>query len=169
MASSAHVPAVRIAPNTLRCACAAVARQQFGCCALTTSARASRGNRQLVGDITLARAVPVEVFLVQIVDHGNGRRAAEIARLETRQLDHPPVRRSAAGFEQVEQRQADIAGQRDALSTFAQQVRDQRGDRALALGAGDADRARLGMLGKPQRRARGEAHAGAFGCGNLGA
>src|SRR3546814_5276891 len=47
-----------------------------------------------------------------------------------------PVLRSFV--QQFQQRHADVAGQRRARAAGAQQVREQRGGGALALGAGDA-------------------------------
>ena len=73
------------------------------------------------------------------------------AGLVARHLDDPELRLFGSHVHQFQQRHADVARQRGALAGRAQQVRDQRGDRALALGAGDADGARPRVLREPQR------------------
>ena len=104
-------------------------------------------------------AVPVEVLGEEVQHHRDFRRASASPRLVAGQLDDPELRRRL-DVEQLQQRQADVADQRGALAGRAQQVRDQRGRRALALGAGDADRcAAPRVLAEPQRGAADEARA----------
>ena len=109
---------------------------------------ASRQQRQLVVDVALLATVPVEMLGKDIGDDRDFRpRAArrDIARLVARQFDRPEFRRRrriGSVAASLQQRQADVAGQRGAVATGAQQVREQRRGGALALGAGDAQRAR---------------------------
>src|SRR3546814_9325483 len=93
---------------------------------------------------TLFRSVPVQVLGKDVGHHRDLRAHAaggDVAGLVARQLDRPQLR---VVFDQLQQRQANVAAQRRAMAAGAQQVRQQRGGRALALGAGDAARAGIG-------------------------
>ncbi len=70
------------------------ARHQFVLARVHDQRLRYRGKRELVGGIAFARAVPVEVLFVQIVDHADLDRR-RIARLETGQLP-PPTSPAAA-------------------------------------------------------------------------
>ena len=124
----------------------------------------ARDQRQLVLDVLRLAAVPVQVLGEDVGDHrdvGPYTAGRDIAGLVTRQFDRPGVR---LRIEQLQQGQPDVAGQRRAQAMRAQQMGQQRGGGALALGAGDADRAgrdltRRGASGEPQRGAADEARA----------
>ena len=106
--------------------------------------------RQLVLDVALLAAMPVQVLGEQVQHHRHLRAHAaggDVAGLVAGQFDRVELRHAAVGrgFRQLQQRQADVAGQRGAMAAGAQQVRQQRGGGALALGAGHAHGARLPM------------------------
>ena len=132
-------------------------------------ARAALGQQaQLIFDVARLRAVPVQMFGIDIERHRYVRprpTQADVAGLVARQFDRPELRRlrriqRVQGFQQ---RQADVAGQRGAVAAGAQQMRQQRSRGALALGAGDADGASAaalrGVFAEPQRGAADQARA----------
>ena len=111
---------------------------------------------QLVAPIRLDAAVPVEMLLMQRGQHGDVALPGEIRRLVARHLDHRGIQPVARQFRH---RHADIARRHRVPADTAQDVRDQRRRRALALGAGDADRPACRRIGEPQIEQRGEPHA----------
>ncbi len=130
-------------------------------------ARMAAGHqRKLVVDVALLAAVPVQMLgkNVQHDRHVRPRAAArDLAGLVAGQL-HRPVLRRRLRVQDFQQRQADVAGQPGAVPGRAQQVRQQRGGGALALGAGHAHRAGQRAVGarvlaEPQRGAADELRA----------
>ena len=124
---------------------------------------------KFVVDITRFAAVPVEVLGEDVGRDRDLRRhpgCGNVAGLVAGQFDHPEFWRlhiaRLTDILQFQHRQADVPAQRGAVAARAQQVREQRRGGALALGAGDADRARVGVFGEPQRGAADETRA-AFG------
>ncbi|KAG0771577.1 hypothetical protein G6F22_016360 [Rhizopus arrhizus] len=84
-----------------------------------------------------------------------GATARHFAGLVAGQL-HRPILGRGLRVQHFQQRQADVADQAGAMPRRAQQVRDQRGGGALALGAGHAhgvvhDAVVGRVFGKPQR------------------
>ncbi|MCW0417269.1 hypothetical protein NB689_003023 [Xanthomonas sacchari] len=121
---------------------------------------------ELVGDVTRLAAVPVQMLGKQ-VQHQRQLRpraaAGHVAGLVAGQFDRPVLRRRHRR-QHLQQRHADVADQAGAMAAGAQQVRQQRGGGALALGAGDADAAGhhavgAGVFGEPQGGAADEAGA----------
>ncbi len=114
--------------------------------------------RQLVVDVALLAAVPVQVFREDVQNDGHVRThatARHFAGLVAGQFNCPVFRRRLR-VQHLKQRQADIADQAGAMAGSTQQVRQQRGSGALALGTGHTDRigqrtARIGVLAEPQR------------------
>ena len=125
-----------------------------------------RDELQLVLDVTRLAAVPVQVLGEQVQDDRHVRACAavgDIAGLIAGQFDGPFVRRRPR-IQHLQHRQTDIARQDGALSRRTQQMREQRGGRALALGAGDAERMRdhavvARVFAEPQAGAPDEAGA----------
>ncbi|KAG0946297.1 hypothetical protein G6F31_014342 [Rhizopus arrhizus] len=92
-----------------------------------------------------------------------GATARHFAGLVAGQL-HRPILGRGLRVQHFQQRQADVADQAGAMPRRAQQVRDQRGGGALALGAGHAhgvvhDAVVGRVFGKPQRGAADERRA----------
>ncbi|MCW0438544.1 hypothetical protein NB723_003508 [Xanthomonas sacchari] len=164
---AAHVPAVlAVEPAHL-----AVGQLQGGQLRIggveQGDARPRMGDQlELVGDVARLAAVPVQMLGKQ-VQHQRQLRpcaaAGHVAGLVAGQFDRPVLRRWHRR-QHLQQRHADIADQAGAMAAGAQQVRQQRGGGALALGAGDADAAghhavRASVFGEPQRGAADEARA----------
>ena len=86
--------------------------------------------------------MPVQMVLGDIEHRGRrGLECAAVVELKAGQLQHPGLRQSLgidASGQGVEQRRTDIAGHAHAQSAMLQQLTGQRGDRGLAVGAGDA-------------------------------
>ncbi|MCW0424807.1 hypothetical protein NB713_002750 [Xanthomonas sacchari] len=173
---AAHVPAVlAVEPAHL-----AVGQLQGGQLRIggveQGDARPRMGDQlELVGDVARLAAVPVQMLGKQ-VQHQRQLRpcaaAGHVAGLVTGQFDRPILRRRHRR-QHFQQRHADIADQAGAMAAGAQQVRQQRGGGALALGAGDADAAghhavRASVFGEPQRGAADEARAARRGSLRLG-
>ncbi|KAG1457303.1 hypothetical protein G6F57_014917 [Rhizopus arrhizus] len=156
---AAHVPALRLVePDHL-----AVGQRQRGQVRIGRiehgDARRGFGDQpQLVFDVTLLAAVPVQVFREKVQHHRHlrmGATARHFAGLVAGQL-HRPILGRGLRVQHFQQRQADVADQAGAMPRRAQQVRDQRGGGALALGAGHAhgvvhDAVVGRVFGKPQR------------------
>ena len=88
-------------------------------------------------------AVPVEVVL-RDVQHGGGVGLEGVRRfeLEARQLEHPDIGQrvlSMASEQRVEHRRADVARDGHGLARALAQQAGERGDRGLAVGAGDRE------------------------------
>ena len=113
--------------------------------------------RRFILEIGLKTAMPVEMFRVEIQHHRHFR-PNRFESLVARHLDDPEFRLLGPvhGFQQ---RRADVADQGRAFAGAAQQMRDQRADRALAFGGGHAHGARIGMGGEPEGGAADEARA----------
>src|SRR3954467_1830479 len=86
----AHVPTARVAERNTARMCGG-ARRELRLQCIDDERLRRIGERELVGRVALARAVPVEMFFIEIVDDADldTRRRA---RLEARKLDGPPVR-----------------------------------------------------------------------------
>ena len=114
--------------------------------------------REFVLDIARFAAVPIQMLGKNIGrnrDVGPHAGRCDVTGLVARQFDRPELRR-LLNIEQLQQRHADVAAEGCAVAAGAQQMREQRGRRAFAFGAGDADRARIGIFGEPQRSAADE-------------
>src|SRR6185312_9599397 len=96
--TAADVPAVGLAEQqALRVLLRAF--EQCGLQRVDQQAARDVGQLQLVGDVAFARAVPVQMFLVQAGDHAKFQ-GASLTSLEAGQFDHPQVGVLAEQFQQ---------------------------------------------------------------------
>jgi hypothetical protein len=114
--------------------------------------------RELVAEVLLGAAVPVEVVLAQRRHGDDGGTEDDVGGLVAGGLHDPPVdvlRRIG-----VPGGGAEVATQQHPLTEPRGQVSGDRGRGALALGAGDAEDPVAVGLGQPQPETTGHRHAG---------
>ena len=94
---------------------------------------------QLGVDVARVAAVPVDVVLGEVEQHGDvGPEALDVLELEARQLGHHD-RLGVDPAGQVGQRPAHVAGHFDRAAGVAQDLAGELGRRGLAVGPGDGD------------------------------
>ena len=123
--------------------------------------------RQLVGVVTLDRAVPVEVVGGERC-HGDDRRAVgQIGNLIARRLDDPEVGRWPRGG--VPWRSPDVAAHRGLIAQAGQEMPGDSRRGALPLAARDAGHVLEGDVLQPEPEPTAHRYPGAFELAHLGA